>query len=174
MKLPSFDVVVHCAIRAAVEEDLPKLEWGGQYIPFREVFRRTFQDQQRRRRLMLVADAGGYPIGQVFMQFSSGDPSFADGRSRGYLYSLRVMEPFQRRGLGSRLVQAAEEVLRERGYHWTTIAAARENDGAVRLYERLGYSIFAEDPGQWEYIDHEGKVRHVVEPCYVMEKRIAR
>ena len=174
MKPPTYDLHLKCTIRPAVEGDLPKLEWGGQYIHFREIYRRTFLEQQNRRRLMLVADIGGYPVGQIFLQFSSGDLSFADGHDRAYLYSLRVMEPFQRQGLGTRLIQAAEDLLRERGFHWTTIAAARDNPGAQRLYQRLGYKIFTEDPGRWEYIDHEGKVRTVVEPCYVMEKRIAR
>lgn len=174
MKSIVFDLTLKCSIRAALASDLPKLEWGGQYTHFRDIFRRTFEEQQHRRRLMLVADVGGYPVGQVFLQFSSGDLSFADGRDRAYLYSLRVMEPFQRRGLGTRLIGAAEELLRERGFHWTTIAAARDNAAAQRLYQRLGYRIFTEDPGRWDYVDHEGKLRTVVEPCYVMEKRIAR
>ncbi len=174
MKPFSLDLHFKCVFRPAVEADLPKLEWGGQYTHFREIFRRTFQEQQHRRRLMLVAAVSDYPIGQVFIQFSSGDLSFADGHDRAYLYSLRVMEPFQRNGLGTRLVQAAEDLLRERGFHWTTIAAARDNPGAQRLYQRLGYKIFTEDPGRWEYVDHEGKLRTVVEPCYVMEKRIAK
>ncbi len=157
-----------------MESDLSKLEWGGQFTHFREVFKRTFDEQKHNRRLMLVADVGQYPVGQVFVQFTSGDLAFADGRTRGYLYSLRVMEPLQRHGLGTRLIAAAEEVLRARGFKWAVIAAAQDNPGAQRLYERLGYTIFTDDPGRWEYIDHEGKLRTVVEPAYVMEKRIAR
>jgi ribosomal protein S18 acetylase RimI-like enzyme len=166
---------LHCsvAIRPAVESDLPKLEWGGQYAHFRDVYRRTFQEHQRHRRLMLVADLQGYPVGQIFLQFSSGDVSFADGRTRAYLYSLRVMEPVQGLGLGTRLIQAAEDELRGRGFSWAVIAAAIENPGALRLYERLGYQVFSEDPGRWEYVDHQGRLRTVVEPCYVLEKRIA-
>jgi ribosomal protein S18 acetylase RimI-like enzyme len=121
---------------------------------------------------MLVADVQGYPVGQVFVQFSSGDLAFADGHTRGYLYSLRVIEALQGIGLGTRLIQAAESALRARRFTWAVIAAARDNPRALQLYQRLGYQIFTEDPGRWDFIDHEGKLRTVVEPCWVLEKRL--
>jgi ribosomal protein S18 acetylase RimI-like enzyme len=163
---------ITCRIRPAVESDLLKLEWGGQYRHFRKLMRQTFDEHRVGRRLMLVADVNGYPIGQVFIQFVSSDTIFADGRERGYLYSLRVMEPFQRHRIGTRLVEAAERALRARGYSWSVIAASKDNPGARRLYERLGYAVFLEDPGQWQYTDHEGNIQTVVEPCWVMEKRL--
>ena len=169
----SFTLHMTCVIRTATEADLPKLEWGGQFRHFRDLFRRTFEEQRAGRRLMLIADVAGYPVGQVFIQLSSTDRSFADGRNRGYLYSLRVMEPFQRHRVGTRLLTAAEALLRQRGYSWAVIAAAKDNPGARRLYERLGYRAFKEDPGEWQYTDPEGQVHTVVEPCWVMEKRIA-
>lgn len=172
MEMESFSLHLTCTIRPAVEADLPKLEWGGQYRHFRRLFRQTFEEQRAGRRLMLVADVGGYPIGQVFIQFASSDSSFADGRHRGYLYSLRVMEPFQRHHIGTRLIEAAEQVLRERGYTWAVIAAAKDNPRARSLYERLGYTVFSEDPGYWQYTDPDGIVQTVVEPCWVMEKRL--
>ena len=39
------------------EEDLPKLEWYGEYLHFRRVFRRAYDDQLAGRRLMLLAAA---------------------------------------------------------------------------------------------------------------------
>jgi len=75
-------------------------------------------------------------------------------------------------GVGTHLITEAETMLREGGFRWATIAAAKENAGARRLYERLGYRVFAEDPGNWSYIDHAGSLRHVHEPCWIMEKRL--
>jgi len=166
--------ILKCTIRLATEADLPKLEWDGRYRHFRDLFHRTFEEQRVGRRLMLVADVDGYPVGQVFVQLTSSDHVFADGRQRGYLYSLRVKEPFQRQGLGTRLIQAAEAALRQRGYSWAVIAAAKENPSARRLYERLGYRVFTEDPGHWQYTDTEGVVHTVVEPCWVLEKRLSQ
>jgi ribosomal protein S18 acetylase RimI-like enzyme len=80
------------------------------------------------------------------------------------------MTPFQRRGLGTALIREAEQYLIERNYDSVSIAAAKDNPDARRLYERLGYRVYTEDSGRWSYTDHEGRTRHVYEPCYMLEK----
>lgn len=165
-------VSLSITIRPVSADDLPLLEWYGQYKHYRRVFRRTFQAQIDGRRLMLVADCNTFPIGQIFIQFISDNALIADGLERGYLYSLRVMQMFQRQGIGTQLIQQAETILSERGYGYATIAVAKSNDNARRLYHQLGYEVFAEDPGTWSYVDHKGKVRQVDEPCWVLEKSL--
>jgi ribosomal protein S18 acetylase RimI-like enzyme len=156
--------------RPAERTDLSKLEWGGEYTHFRRVFQQAFGDQRNGQRLMLIADMNNYPIGHVFIQFESYDDSSDSTGKRGYFYSLRVMTPFQGRGLGTALIHEGERLLREREYESVSIAAAKDNPGARRLYERLGYKVYMEDSGRWNYVDHEGRVRHVYEPCYLLEK----
>ncbi len=168
----TFPVQLELTFRLATRADLSKLEWYGQYSHFRTVFRRTFNEQEQRRRLMLVADCADFPIGHVFIQLNNGERNFWDNRARAYFYSLRVMEMFRGKGIGSRLIEEAEEMVKELGFGWTTIAAAKENPRARRLYERMGYRVFTEDDGDWSYLDHEGKVRHVHEPCWVLEKKL--
>lgn len=158
--------------RFAKKADLPKLEWYGQYSHFRNLFLRAFREQLRGRRLMLLADCNGFPIGHVFVSLRSTNLAIADGERRAYLYSLRVMEMFRGHGIGTRLILEAEAILHARGIVWTTIAVAKENLSARRLYERLGYGIFAEDTGQWSYTDHRGRTRFVDEPCWILEKRL--
>jgi len=156
--------------RLAEKDDLPKLEWYGQYTHFRRVFQRAYEDQLAGRRLMLLADMNGWPIGQVFIQLESLDDNLVGSGKRGYFYSLRVMDHLQHRGIGTALIHEAESILISRGYVSVSIAAAKDNPGARRLYERLGYRVFMEDGGRWHYVDHEGKTRQVVEPCWVLEK----
>ena len=158
--------------RPAEKADLPKLEWYGQYTHFRRVFQRAYEDQLAGRRLMLVAEINGWPIGQIFLQLETLDEPLIGGGKRGYLYSLRVMDHLQGRGIGTALVQEAESLLISRGYASVSIAAAKDNPGARRLYERLGFHVFMEDSGRWQYTDHEGRIRNVVEPCWVLEKRL--
>ncbi len=158
--------------RFAERDDLPKLEWHGEYVHFRRVFHRAFEDQRAGRRLMLLADVNGYPIGQVFVQLESFDDFGRNAGQRGYLYSLRVMDAFQHQGIGTALLREAERILRERHYDSVSIAAAKDNPGARRLYERLGYKVYTEDSGRWNYVDHEGRTRHVVEPCWILEKML--
>ncbi len=159
-------------LRLAREDDLPKLEWYGQYRHFRTVYRRTYHEQIEGKRMMIVAASRDFPIGQIFIQLRSREERIALYGRRAYFYSLRVMEMFQKLGLGSRLLDEAEAVVRALGYQWATIAAAKHNPDARRLYERKGFRVFAEDEGRWHYIDHKGVVRLVHEPCWLLEKSI--
>lgn len=159
-------------IRLATASDLPKLEWYGQFTHFRTLFTRTFREQQQGQRLMLVADCNNFPVGQVFVQLHNQEFHPSKGQKRAYLYSLRVMDMFQGKGIGTRLLQQAESIVSKAGYSWTSIAAAKDNPPARRLYQKHGYRVFAEDAGNWNYVDHEGKVQYVHEPCWVLEKRL--
>jgi ribosomal protein S18 acetylase RimI-like enzyme len=166
--------------RVATEADLPLLEWYGQYSHFRNLFKMTYEGQLRGERLMLLADLQGFPIGQVFLLLNQrvtmwqmlttkrGKPP----EQRGYLYALRVMDHLQGLGIGTRLVIEAERIFVEKDCTWATISVAKENHGALRLYERLGYEAYLEDEGRWSYIDHHGKTVQVHEPCWMMEKRL--
>jgi ribosomal protein S18 acetylase RimI-like enzyme len=82
------------------------------------------------------------------------------------------MDAFQRQGIGSALLREAEMLLRERNYASVSIAAAKENVGARRLYERHGFRVIAEDAGRWSYVDHEGVTHYVNEPCWILEKTL--
>jgi GNAT superfamily N-acetyltransferase len=157
-------------IRQATAEDVALLEWKGQFWQYRAIFEHAFAEQTAGRRLMLVADHSGYPVGRLFVQLSLANPLYSDGTTRGYLYSLQVMDRLQGQGLGSRLIAAAEDALRARHFHWATIAAATDNPRARRLYERLGYTHFHDEPGLWSYTDPDNVTHSVVEPCWVFQK----
>jgi ribosomal protein S18 acetylase RimI-like enzyme len=166
-------IEIPITFRIATREDVPKLEWHGQFAHFRSLIRRAYKEQLRGRRMMLVADFNGFPIGQVFIQLESNNSDIADGFSRAYLYSFRVMDLFQGRGIGTRLLYESEAMLVERGYRYATLSVAKENEGALRLYQRNGYLIVGQDPGRWNYVDQYGITRYVEEPCWVMEKSLS-
>ncbi len=154
--------------RLAGQDDLPKLEWEGQYTHFRKIFEYTYSEQLAGRRLMLLADFNDYPIGQIFILLHS-----RRARTKhGYFYSLRVMTPFRGVGLGTELIRQAENRLLEQHVYSATIAVAKDNTGALRLYERNGYRIYAEDEGRWSYTNHTGKHVQVHEPCWMLEKHL--
>lgn len=159
-------------IRPLIEADLPTLEWDGEYTHYRLAFREMWNDMQRNQRWLLGAFDGRLMAGQIFVQFWSSDARYADGDKRGYVYALRVKPAWRGQGLGTQLIYAAEAVLRERQFNRVSIAVAKDNLGALRLYQRLGYSTFAEDPGVWYFTDVNGIARHMEEPCWVLEKRL--
>ncbi|MEM6283889.1 MAG: GNAT family N-acetyltransferase [Chloroflexota bacterium] len=164
------DVHMPVTIRTVRRDDLAALEMDGLFIKFRNLFRRAYREQRNGRRLLLMADSNGHAVGRLFILFVSSDHSIADGRHRAYLYSFFVLSAFRGHGIGTHMVQYAEEFLRERGFRYATIAVAKDNGGALRLYERLGYTHVREDPGKWSYTDHLGKTHRVHEPCWILEK----
>lgn len=157
-------------VRAAVRADLPKLELDGQFAKFRNIFRRAYREMQQGQRLMLVADCNNTLIGRLFILYRSNDQSIADGRTRAYLYSFFITPTFRGLGLGTHMVEYAERTLIARGFQHATIAVAKDNPGAFRLYERLGYTVMREDEGRWSYVDHLGRTHRMSEPCWIMEK----
>jgi ribosomal protein S18 acetylase RimI-like enzyme len=68
--------------------------------------------------------------------------------SRAPLMSnLAVSSRYRRRGLAEALVRAVEEVCADWGHDSCFLYVERRNPAAVRLYQKLGYSIVWEDDG---------------------------
>jgi len=167
----SFADVEKIRIRRMTREDLPALEWDGEFKHFRNMYKSVYHRMQQGGADAWVAESPhGEIIGQVFLQYKSDRPELADGWKRAYLYSFRIKPPYRNHGLGSRMMRGIEEVLTSRHFSRLTLNVARDNPDAIRLYKRLGFQIVAEEPGVWSYIDHEGKWQTVEEPSWRMEK----
>ncbi|MEM9953838.1 MAG: GNAT family N-acetyltransferase [Chloroflexota bacterium] len=159
-------------IRQLQQSDLAKLEWYGQFSHYRRLFMRSYQGQVAGNRLMLVADVKDFPVGRLFIQFHSKGSRLSDGQTKAYLYSFHVMEMFRGQHIGTKLIHTAEDILNQRDFQYVTIAVSKENEGALRLYQRQGYTIYSDDAGQWQYRDHRGRVRYVNDPCWLLQKTL--
>jgi ribosomal protein S18 acetylase RimI-like enzyme len=160
-------------IRPLVKNDLPALEWDGEYLHFRNVFADVYKKVEKGTvKAWVAVTQDERMVGQVFLQLSSDRRELADGWNRAYLYSLRVRQAWQNQGVGSRLIEVIEEDLHKMHYMRVTLNVARNNQGAIRLYSRLGFQIVAEEPGVWSYPDHKGVWRTVSEPSWRMEKKL--
>lgn len=164
---PTLTVAITVTVRLARHDDLPKLEWYGQYRHFRTLYQRAFHEQQAGRRIMLLADTGGFPVGQIFISLRTGA---ASALPHAYFHAFRVMELLRGLGIGSFLLSHAENTARDRNCQRAVIAVAKDNPRAQQLYERRGYRVYGEDAGRWSYLDHEGAQRSVHEPCWLLEK----
>jgi ribosomal protein S18 acetylase RimI-like enzyme len=81
----------------------------------------------------LVAWEGEEPVGQAHIAWEGtqvGEPEIQD---------VFVPEGLRGRGIGTELSRAAERLAGERGFERISISASIANDGALRLYRRLGY-----------------------------------
>ena len=159
-------------IRPGVMADLPALEWEGEYLRYRAVYRAALEAAERGERALLVADVDGQVVGQIFIHFVCPWPIPGSFAPAGYLYAFRVRPEHRGRGLGRALLQQAENLLEAAGAAHAVIAVARNNPEARRLYERRGYSWLADDPGRWTYVDERGETKHVYEPAHLLVKSL--
>jgi ribosomal protein S18 acetylase RimI-like enzyme len=166
-------LVSQITIRHVTRQDLPALEWDGEYTHFRRLFAEAYRQYELGQAILWVTELPGLGIiGQLFVQTVSQNTRLADGRLRAYIYGFRVRPPYRDMGIGSRMLQIAENDLVRKGYRIVSLNVGRDNLGARRMYERFGYRIVAPDSGVWSYLDHLGQYREVNEPAWRMEKEL--
>jgi ribosomal protein S18 acetylase RimI-like enzyme len=101
------------------------------------------------RARMLVAvpppDVAATPLGYAVLGVKSSSASWDVGERVGELETLAVAEGARGQGVGSILIDACRERLREEGVsHWS-VAVVEANADATRLYERFGFRTFYRD-----------------------------
>lgn len=119
------------------------------------------------RDVAFVAEAGGRVIGMIelWLKRPRDLRSPRIGRVRADL-GISVAPEWRGRGVGSALLLAAENWARAQGAERMILDLSSANDGARRLYERLGYAtdmivmdkVLEPDPGS---VDAPGVVRNV-------------
>jgi len=132
-----------------------------------------YRERARLAGVLLVARIGERPIGAVHVSLRPApEPEVVRRLGRvPMLHKLMVAEPVRDRLIGTRLIAAAEAVLRGRGERRVAVGVDVDNPGAARLYRRLAYR-------EWAYgllettreRVEDGKV--IVEPdeCHVFVK----
>ena len=159
-------------IRHASHQDLPALEWEGEFTHFRHVFAEAYRLKEIGEVIIWVADLPEFGlIGQLFIQLYGPNHLQANVGRYAYIYGFRVRPVYRGNGIGSRLLQKAETDLVSRGFERIALNVARDNKSARRFYERLGYRVVAPEPGIWSYLDDQGRRRFVNEPAWRMEKQ---
>ncbi len=158
-------------IRQAGKDDLPALEWEGEYAHFRNLYADVYEGVVHKNALMWIAELPGKGlIGQLFISLISSRYELADGKTRAYVYGFRIKPAFRNLGIGTAMMRVIEQDLHRRGYSRVTLNVSKENMAARRLYERLGYQVVGNEAGRWSYIDDKGRRQEVHEPAWRMEK----
>ena len=100
---------------------------------------------------VLVAELGRQVIGSLVVLYSR-------GTSLGRLYSIAVDPPFAGRGVGRRLVRAAEAVVWQHHRAYLRLELRKDNRASIGLFESLGYRRI----GEWSdyYEDHADAWRY--------------
>ncbi|MYA60810.1 MAG: GNAT family N-acetyltransferase [Chloroflexi bacterium] len=130
--------------------------------------RKRFEDSVSGERIMLVAVKEGRAVGTV----SIGGNRF---RRRGSLrlFALDVGTDSRRKGVGTALVNAVEEIATRGDLNEVNLEVGIDNEDAIRLYLRLGYQISGDVVmDQWTKLDDDGSSETIEEPVFVMVKKL--
>lgn len=123
----------------------------------------------------IVAWRGNEPVGRCTVLASSKYQAVTD--VLGSIPEINALETFtQGQGIGTELIFAAEGVAREAGATALGIAVELENDGALRLYERLGYSDWGRGHVEdvwFEHDEHGEPTREHHDPCSYLTKTLS-
>jgi len=100
--------------------------------------------------LLLVAENDAGIMAYVLVLYSR-------GTSLGRIYSLAVLPNYRKQGLAALLMHEAEAAALEAGRSFIRLEVRPDNQGAIRLYESLGYKHF--DIVSDFYEDHADAIR---------------
>ncbi|HEV2457279.1 MAG TPA: GNAT family N-acetyltransferase [Ktedonobacterales bacterium] len=91
-----------------------------------------------------LAEAGGRVVGFATVRLRpAADEPFLVPAVRAHVDSLGILPAWRRRGIGRRLMAAAEQWARQHDARRITLNVWEFNDGALQLYEALGYKTFS-------------------------------
>lgn len=157
----------HMRIRECSRTDLDALDRFLPTRPPRVVHAEHFALQEAERWTYLVAwDDDAVPVGVGVIRWEGWSDQAAFGAFRGCpeLTNLQVHEARRGRGVGTALIQAAEDRVRARGHSTIGVAVADDNPRAAKLYARLGYADTGlRTESRYMYPDDSGVPREIVE-----------
>ncbi len=87
-------------------------------------------------------DHGAEPGGYAFVRTRPAGETFAVGERVGELETLVVATHLRGQGIGSLLLEAVRQRLREERATYWSVTVVKGNDGADRLYERAGFRLY--------------------------------
>lgn len=117
----------------------------------------NFQETRRHnlescKEICVVAEEEGKFVGELsIMTENANSPAAVIPNKRVYLFGLRVLPDYQRRGIGTALIRYAVSFCMRRGVFEFTIGVETKNDVARRLYEGLGFVNFLENCSEVQF-----------------------
>ncbi len=131
--------------------------------------RERLEKQEGGESLYLVAWIGDLPVGHLLVKWQGtvDQPMASAIKDCPDVEDLFVSPVYRSKGIGSRLLESAEQAAEEKGYARFGLGVSVDNPRARRLYLRLGYRETG--TGRYEtggvYIDRDGSEKTWKETC---------
>ncbi len=159
------EVVLPLMIRDLTREDLPSCAWSGSATHLASVARALERADRGEVDYLAVCPPSNLPV-------AIGGIDYTLNHGAGTLWQLAVLGELQSCGIGTLLIEAAEERIRGRGLHRAELGVEENNPRARALYERLGYRAYGRKPEAWDEEAEDGTVTRYETVCTLMRKEL--
>lgn len=159
------EVVVPLTIRDLTAEDLPLCPWLASPPYLASVARGLELARRSEADYLAVCPPSGLPVALAGVAYSKTPGT-------GWLQHLEVHAALRSCGIGTLLVQAAEQRIRGRGLHRAELKVEERNPRARALYERHGYVAYGREPASWDAQSADGSLCHYETVCTLMRKEL--
>jgi ribosomal protein S18 acetylase RimI-like enzyme len=154
------EVVLPLTVRDLSVADLPACAWAGSGVAT-SLERAGIGEVD----YLAVCPPSGLPValGGVDYTLTSG---------AGTLWQLSVHESLRSCGIGTILIQAAEQRIRARGLSRAELGVDENHPRPRALYERLGYVAHDRQPGSWDQAAADGSIARYETMITLMHKHL--
>jgi GNAT superfamily N-acetyltransferase len=151
--------------RLGTDEDIPRLEWNGEFSEHRAIIAQAFAAQAAGSGLVMVATVKTFPVAQLWVRFAD------QGRPPRF-WAFRVMPSYQGHGIGAALLTFAEAELAKRNFEACEIGVDRDNLRVKLLYQKWGYRVAYAQVEDYRYVTPAGEMRKGRADQWIMLKQL--
>ena len=160
------EVVLRLTVRDLTAADLPSCAWSGGATHLASVARALDRAARGEVDYLAVCPPSGLPV-------ALGGIDYARIPGAGVLWQLAVLDALQSCGIGTILIHAAEQRIRDRGRKAAELGVEECNPRARALYERLGYAAYGSEPESWDAEAPDGSIYRYETVCTLMRKELS-
>ena len=158
-------IVLPLTIRDLTRDDLPACRWAGSATHLTAIGAALERTESGEVDYLAVCLPSGWPVGL-------GAIDYAKSPGAGTLWMLEVHPAMQSCGIGTHLIDAAEQRIRDRGLNRAELGVEVDNPRARALYERLGYVAYGSEPAAWNAVAEDGSIFRYETVCTLMRKNL--
>lgn len=159
------EIVIPLMFRDLTPEDLPSCPWSGSAAHLTSVAKELERARRGEVDYLAACPPSGLPV-------AIGGIDYAENPGAGTLFQLSVHPALQSCGIGTFLIQAAEQRILARGLHRAGLGVEEDNPRARALYDRLGYIAYGRAPDSWDEQAPDGTIIRYETVCTLMRKEL--
>ena len=163
--VPMPEIVMRMVVRDLGPGDLESCGWAGTATHLAAIARALERARRGEVEYLAACPPSGLPVGL-------GAIDYAKAPGAGTIWMLEVHPALQSCGIGTVLIQAAEQRIRARGLHRAELGVEDGNPRARALYERLGYAAYGSEPDFWDQEAVDGTITRYETMLTLMRKEL--